>query len=190
MAGPIPQRRRGGSGHDTLKFTVAVLGEGMGMRASTSRKTMSGTTAKPGMPFAFCLACVLNLVACSATEPENAPVTGQSGISMETTIPDSTLPDRNGLDGVIDAAKRDLSQRLGIEPGAISITEARAVTWRSSAAGCPRPGMNYAQALVPGHLVVLAAGQRTYAFHSAGDALPFFCPPENREPPIDSPSAD
>jgi hypothetical protein len=79
---------------------------------------------------------------------------------------DATLP-------VVVAAVEDLAGRLGIEPDAVTVIDARAVTWPDGSLGCPEPGMMYTQVLVDGMLVVLEADGRHYEYHG-GDPL-FLC---------------
>ena len=57
------------------------------------------------------------------------------------------------------------------------------VTWRDGSIGCPEPGMNYTQALVPGIRVVLELDGRRYEYHAGGGRSIFLC--ENPEPPLD-----
>jgi hypothetical protein len=79
---------------------------------------------------------------------------------------DPTLP-------LVVAATEDLAGRLGIEPDAVTVVDARAVTWPDSSLGCPEPGMLYTQVLVDGTFVVLEAEGRRYEYHG-GDPL-FLC---------------
>jgi len=56
--------------------------------------------------------------------------------------------------------------------------------WRSGALGCPEPGMNYTQALVPGALIILAVGKETHGYHAKLGGKPFYCPSERAEEPV------
>lgn len=49
------------------------------------------------------------------------------------------------------------------------------VTWPSGALGCPKPGMNYTQALVPGYRIVLIANGRKFSYHGRKGGDPFYC---------------
>jgi len=88
------------------------------------------------------------------------------------------------LNEQVEYARTDLSKRLGVELDSISLANARAVTWRSGALGCPKPGMAYTDALVPGTLIFLKAGNSLHAYHSKRDGLPFYCPRERVESPV------
>ncbi len=87
------------------------------------------------------------------------------------------------LNQQISFSKKDLAQRLGIEPDAITLSGARQVNWRSGALGCPAPGMSYTQALVPGILILLKAGDEAFGYHAKSDGKPFYCPRERVEVP-------
>lgn len=52
----------------------------------------------------------------------------------------------------------DATQRSGLERGGLEIVDSRRVTWSDGSLGCPEPGMNYTQALVPGWHLLVAAG--------------------------------
>ena len=90
----------------------------------------------------------------------------------------------------IEFSKKALAQRLDIEPESITLSEAREVTWRSGALGCPEPGMNYTQALVPGALIFLRAGNEVHGYHAKFGAKPFYCPWQRAEQPLSGQGAD
>jgi len=90
----------------------------------------------------------------------------------------------------IEFSKKALAQRLDIEPKSITLSEAREVTWRSGALGCPEPGMNYTQALVPGALIFLRAGNEIHRYHAKISAKPFYCPRQRAEQPLSGQGAD
>lgn len=80
------------------------------------------------------------------------------------------------LNQQLSFSKQDLAGRLGVDIDAIKIKVARQITWRSGALGCPKPGMNYTQALVPGILILLDADGETYGYHAQKNQKPFYCP--------------
>ena len=90
----------------------------------------------------------------------------------------------------IEFSKKALAQRLDIEPKSITLSEAREVTWRSGALGCPEPGMNYTQALVPGALIFLRAGNEIHRYHAKISAKPFYCPRQRAEQPLSGQGTD
>jgi hypothetical protein len=78
-------------------------------------------------------------------------------------------------------ATQDLAQRLGLPAAEIGLVRESSVTWSDGSLGCPRKGMMYTQALVPGVQIILEAGGRHYAYHAATGKEPFLC--ENPRPP-------
>lgn len=87
----------------------------------------------------------------------------------------------------VEFAKKHLADKLSIDMSAISLAGAESVTWSSGAMGCPKPGMNYTQALVPGMLIMLKAGNQAYRYHASSDGSPSYCPNSRAESPSASP---
>ena len=100
----------------------------------------------------------------------------------------STVP--ISLSEQIQFAENELAQRLGIEPESITLSEASQVNWRSGALGCPKPGMSYTQALVPGSLIFLKVGDEIHAYHAKHGGKPFYCPGNRAEQPVFNQGAD
>jgi len=73
-------------------------------------------------------------------------------------------------------SREDLASRLNIPLEQTSISGAIQVTWRSGALGCPKPGMNYTDALVPGVLIMVKVGNVPYRYHASPGGKPFHCP--------------
>jgi hypothetical protein len=63
-------------------------------------------------------------------------------------------------------ARDDLAVRLGIPADEILLVSAEAIEWPDTSLGCPQEGMDYAQVVVPGYLIVLVAGSQTYEYHT------------------------
>lgn len=87
---------------------------------------------------------------------------------------------------LVEKAKLDLSQRLGVSTESIDVIRFEEVMWRDGSLGCPKPGMMYTQALVNGSLIVLNADGVNYEYHSGGLGDPFYCP--NPEQPFEGDS--
>ena len=83
---------------------------------------------------------------------------------------------------LVEQARGDLANRLGIPADQISVSSVQAVTWPDSSLGCPLPGMAYAQVLTPGVLILLEAGGSVYEYHAGRRSNVFYC--ENPEPPV------
>jgi len=88
------------------------------------------------------------------------------------------------LNGQIKFSIEDLAQRLDVPPASIKVSGARQVTWRSGALGCPEPGMNYTEALVPGSVIYLQVDNAIHAYHGKIGSEPFYCPRERAEQPV------
>lgn len=112
----------------------------------------------------------LALVACQHTPIDQIPITEGSPLSLEQTA---------------QWAQIDYANELRITLDQVSILEAREVIWSSGAIGCPRPDGFYTQALVDGYLVVLAHGAYRITYHAVRGRVPFQCPEELREKPIE-----
>jgi hypothetical protein len=93
------------------------------------------------------------------------------------------VPAAMNMSRQIEFAKADLAQRLDVDPGQVLLSGAQSVTWRSGALGCPEPGMNYTQALVPGTVIYLKVDTMIHAYHARVAGEPFYCPRERVEPP-------
>jgi hypothetical protein len=76
----------------------------------------------------------------------------------------------------------DLAARQGVDPSAVTTVSVEEVTWRDGSIGCPRPGLNYTQALVPGIRVVLELDGRRYEYHAGGGRSIFLC--DTPQPPV------
>jgi hypothetical protein len=150
-------------------------------------------------------------VACSSTaiplaqESTSAPAPGQPTPALtilasptpkheeEVAVPKTpavSTPASAGLDSLVIQAREDLAQRLAIDEDQIELVEASEVVWPDGALGCPQPGMAYIQVLQAGALIRLAAGGRTYHYHSGGGRDPFLCEQTAAQPPSqDAPSS-
>ena len=74
----------------------------------------------------------------------------------------------------VEAARRNLADRAQMQPDEIEVVRAERVTWPDGSVGCPRPGMRYTQALVPGCFVQLRAAGRLWNYHG-GRGMPRLC---------------
>ena len=102
---------------------------------------------------------------------------------MTKTPPTPPPPEGSTENQLVLSAKEDLSKRLGIQMGEIMLLSMEEVTWRDGSLGCPKPGMQYTQALVNGTLIVLSVDGRQYRYHSGRGGTPFLC--ENKpDPPL------
>jgi hypothetical protein len=111
-------------------------------------------------------------------------------LSIAACVSDETQPIQSlSLQQQIDFAISDLAQSRGVERDAVSTSSAQEVSWRSGAIGCPAPGMNYTQALVPGSRIILKLGKEKFEYHAASGGPPFFCPADRVESPAETSAA-
>jgi len=107
-------------------------------------------------------------------------------LSIAACVSDETQPIQFlSLQQQIDFAITDLAQTRGVERDAVTASSTQSVSWRSGAIGCPAPGMNYTQALVPGSLIILKLGKEKFEYHAASGGPPFFCPADRIESPAE-----
>ena len=117
----------------------------------------------------------------------------QTGIAPPTRIPDpiGAVPAPAGVPVASAALPRevrravvaDAAQTLqGSRAHQVVLVRAEQVTWSDGSLGCPEPGRQYAQMLVPGFRVVAktASGERVY--HTDSRAVAVSCTPATVEP--------
>lgn len=139
---------------------------------------------------AVCAGSVIALTACNAGEKQVDPEVSPA--------PDTQThaPEKHGLDALMDMktqielSRKDLARRLGVEQDSVTLSGSKPVNWGSGALGCPEPGMNYTQALVPGILIFLRVGNDVYGYHAIPGGKPFYCPRERAEKPVFGQGAD
>ncbi len=73
---------------------------------------------------------------------------------------------QDGSDALVAKCKADAAQLAGVAVADIETKLVEQVTWRDGSLGCPKPGMDYTMALVPGYKIVLDAGGRTMEYHT------------------------
>ena len=80
------------------------------------------------------------------------------------------------LHSVTEAALADAVRQTGVDRSKLSIVRAEMVTWRDGSLGCPQPGMQYMQALVPGFRVQIQAGDKVLDYHASLRGSLALCP--------------
>jgi hypothetical protein len=74
------------------------------------------------------------------------------------------------------AARRDLAGRIGVTEREILFVSAEGRTFGDASLGCPEPGIQYAQAQVPGWVLTFRHGERLFSYHTDLErTIP--CPP-------------
>lgn len=89
-------------------------------------------------------------------------------------MPDTPTPTPS-VNHLIELARRDLAQRLGVDLQAIRVVSVSAREWSSTALGCPQPGTVYAQVITPGYRLVLAHEGKEYVYHTDRSAHVILC---------------
>jgi len=149
---------------------------------------MSGRYSR-GLRFVFLAGGIFCLAACVSDDETTLREQSSPGEPLTTDVPLETAGNALTLQQQVDFARSDLAKTRGIDPASIGVAEARNITWRSGAIGCPKPDMFYTQALVPGTLIVLQVGRKTFLYHARRDGQPFRCPPDRAEQPAAGTSA-
>lgn len=138
-------------------------------------------------------ALVLSVMACSQDGVE--PFADETVVSSEPSqqlVENGTNASKGNKtqDQQISNAVADLAARLSTGADTITVAQARAVTWGSSAMGCPKKGMNYTQAVVPGLLLLLEADGTMYRYHGRTGSSLFYCPDARAEAPAYGPGQE
>jgi hypothetical protein len=68
---------------------------------------------------------------------------------------------------LIEKMRADLAQHTGIAASDAKVLRAESIVWPNGALGCEQPGQMYTQATVPGYVVELEHGGRTYSYHAS-----------------------
>ncbi len=97
--------------------------------------------------------------------------------ATETTPAAPAAPNaRPTLDDVVAAARADAARRSGRAAASLQVLSAERVTWSDGSLGCPRPGMAYTMALVPGYRVRLGADGQAWDYHADLRGALVLCP--------------
>jgi hypothetical protein len=120
----------------------------------------------------------------SPTQPGATP-TETEAMTTSQPAPPSYDP---AMEPLVQIARQDLAERLGIAVDEIEVLEAQGVVWGDTSMGCPHPDMGYLQVPQDGALIRLSVGNREYNYHSGGNRPPFLC--ETSLPDKSTPSLD
>jgi hypothetical protein len=94
------------------------------------------------------------------TQPSNHLLTPENTELSPALTPDAAAQK------MVDLAKENLAQRLGIAIDQITLVEVRPAVWRDGGLGCPRPGVDYIPMETPGYSIVLEASGQNYNYHT------------------------
>jgi hypothetical protein len=88
-----------------------------------------------------------------------------------------------GAEDVVQSAKEDLAERLGLSTSEVLVVSIEAVDWPDTSLGCPQPGMAYAQVITPGYQIVLKAKGPTHEYHTDRHSQVMLCHPDAENQP-------
>lgn len=119
------------------------------------------------------------LMACSVMADDSAPAPQDHGGQVQPAASDALT-----LAAIESAVRADAGQAWqGVDPASLQLAR-EAVTWSDSALGCPRPGMTYAQVLVPGWRLAVHGGGRERIYHASRRGRWLWCPGANARPAV------
>jgi hypothetical protein len=124
------------------------------------------------------------LAACAA--PASEP--GDSAASAAASIGDGGMVPGEVPEAMLEQLIADAASGAGVDPSAVGLVSAEAVTWSDGSLGCPQPDQMYTQALVPGYRVVVEIDGEELSFHAGADGAFTFC--ADPQPPIDDGTVD
>jgi hypothetical protein len=64
------------------------------------------------------------------------------------------------------AVVADAARRFEVAENMVVLASAERLTWNDASLGCPVPGMNYTQALVPGFRIVAKTASGAFVYHT------------------------
>ena len=110
------------------------------------------------------------------TSPEEAALERRSRLQRERArpLPEAAPPEEEQWagaeaelpDALREAVIADAAAKAGVDPAAVSIKAARAVTWPDGSLGCPQPNTLYTQMLVPGYRILVQARDQAYDYRA------------------------
>jgi hypothetical protein len=137
---------------------------------------------------ALWLSAPLVLLACSAaggSEPPASSPPTPTASSSPTSTASSGAPDAGPVPpDLFNQIVADAARQAGVDPSALTVIEAQAVTWSDGSIGCPQPGVMYTQSLVEGYRVILEADGKQYDYHVGNRDNFILCPANRAKPPI------
>jgi hypothetical protein len=80
------------------------------------------------------------------------------------------------LQSMVKLALDDAARRTQRDVSTLKVASAETVTWPDASIGCPQPGMQYAQALVPGFRIRIQAAAEVLEYHAGRGGQAFYCP--------------
>jgi hypothetical protein len=135
---------------------------------SVMRSMLGNGRVRPGG--AGLLFSLLLLAACAVPAEVDRPI----------ARPGTEMP----MQSIIEAVLADAVEQTGLALDVLEVQSAEAVTWSDGSLGCPRPGMEYTQALVPGYRIKIRAGERILDYHANRRGYWILCPDGASQDPL------
>jgi hypothetical protein len=131
------------------------------------------------------------VVACAAA-PGSVPADWAENAGRgEGDRPGAVRPgatDAETLAALEAAVRQDAVRTWGLADAAALRILAEDVTWSDGSLGCPRPGLMYTQALVPGWRLRVRDGARERIYHASRRGQWLLCPPGRAVRPLPGPA--
>ncbi len=87
-------------------------------------------------------------------------------------------------ESMVELSKRDAARRLDVPEDTITLVNLLTLTWPDSSVGCPKPGIDYRDEVMPGYRVVLGIEDETVIYHTSIRHVVFCTPDEEILPGI------
>lgn len=147
------------------------------------RSSDATMTSKIRLSFTVALAALVTIaVGCAA------PGSSGSSAPPESDGPGPTIPAGDVPAAMLEQVVADAASGAGVDPSAVEVISAEAVTWSDGSLGCPLPDQMYTQALVPGYRVILDVDGEEMSFHAAEGGEFAYC--ADPQPPAEGGTVD
>jgi hypothetical protein len=166
MTTPPPSRRGSGTfaAAAILALVAAACTGGAAAPAvgtPTTPPAVGTPAATPADPSAPAGSGSAPSVAPSVVSPSPSPDRGRPAPTVVPVTPEGGAPPE-----IVQAAVEDAAGRAGVDPTAVTVVRAEAVTWPNGALGCPKMGVMYTDVITPGYHLVVEAGGTTYDYRA------------------------
>ena len=106
---------------------------------------------------------------------------------FERAPEDEALPDGQvnvpAPDDLLAAIVEDAARRGGVDPTLVQVVSSQRTDWPDGGLGCPEPGREYIQVVVPGYQVLVSVAGRLLDYRSDLAGHFFVCGPERLRRP-------
>ena len=75
------------------------------------------------------------------------------------------------LDSLVMLAKFDLTLKTGVDLDKIKTESTEEINFSDASLGVAEPGVDYAQVITPGYIIMLKADGQTYEYHASGERV-------------------